>query len=208
MFSFDSHDGLKTIVAKAAAGDAIWFLATVNRIAEILAARGDTNPIGTRRARAVGILARPAEALRLLIEHQHGPACEPETTCEHEPAGEDEPDVEPDDHQSQSMAVPSGFDALGGAATGCAPLPPIRGRAWYRSRAGAARGRRPRHPRRSWWSSWAEPAVRSGVQPLLDPTEVAPVDGYEVPQRLRAVVRARQIADVSPSEPVSVKRWT
>ena len=74
MFSFDSEDGLKTIVAKAAAGDAIWFLATVNRIAEILAARGDTDPIGTRRARAIGILARPAEALRLLIEHQHDAA--------------------------------------------------------------------------------------------------------------------------------------
>ena len=36
------------------------------------------------------------------------------------------------------------------------------------------------------------------IQPLLDPTEVAPVDGYEVPQRLRAAVRARQIADVFP----------
>ena len=71
MFSFDSADGLKTIVAKAAAGDVIWFLATINRIAEILAVRGDTDPIGVRRARAVGILARPAEALRLLIEHQH-----------------------------------------------------------------------------------------------------------------------------------------
>ena len=71
VFSFDSEDGLKTIVAKAAAGDAVWFLATVNRIADILAARGDTDPVGTRRARAVGILARPAEALQLLIEHQH-----------------------------------------------------------------------------------------------------------------------------------------
>ena len=71
VFSFDSADGLKTIVAKAAAGDVIWFLATINRIAEILAARGDTDPIGVRRARAVGILARPAEALRLLLEHQH-----------------------------------------------------------------------------------------------------------------------------------------
>ena len=46
VFSFDSEDGLKTIVAKAAAGDAIWFIATVNRIAEILAARGDTDPVG------------------------------------------------------------------------------------------------------------------------------------------------------------------
>src|SRR5215211_2321246 len=70
VFSFDSEDGLKTIVAKAAAGDAIWFLATVNRIAEVLAIGGDTDPVGTRRARAVGILARPAEALQLLIEHQ------------------------------------------------------------------------------------------------------------------------------------------
>src|SRR5215217_8576742 len=64
--SFDSEDGLKTIVAKAAAGDAIWFLATVNRIAEILAVRGDTDTVGARRASAVGILARPAEALQSL----------------------------------------------------------------------------------------------------------------------------------------------
>ena len=36
------------------------------------------------------------------------------------------------------------------------------------------------------------------IQPVLDPTEVAPIDGYEVPQRLRAAVRTRQIADVFP----------
>ena len=35
------------------------------------------------------------------------------------------------------------------------------------------------------------------IQPVLDPTEVAPVDGYEVPQRLRAAVRA----DRSPMFP-------
>jgi hypothetical protein len=34
------------------------------------------------------------------------------------------------------------------------------------------------------------------IQPVLDPTEVAPVDGYEIPARLRAAVRVRQIADV------------
>ena len=45
----------------------------MNRIAEILTARGDTDPVGARRARAIGILARPAEALQLLIEHQHDP---------------------------------------------------------------------------------------------------------------------------------------
>jgi hypothetical protein len=32
----------------------------------------------------------------------------------------------------------------------------------------------------------------------MDPTEIAPIDGYEIPQRLRAAVRVRQIADVFP----------
>ena len=36
------------------------------------------------------------------------------------------------------------------------------------------------------------------IQPVLDPTEVAPVDGCEIPARLRAAVRVRQIADVFP----------
>jgi hypothetical protein len=36
------------------------------------------------------------------------------------------------------------------------------------------------------------------IQPVLDPIELAPVDGYEVPQRLRAAVRAQQIADIFP----------
>ena len=36
------------------------------------------------------------------------------------------------------------------------------------------------------------------VQPVLDPVAMAPVDGYEVPQRLRAAVRVQQIADVFP----------
>ena len=123
VFSFDSEDGLKTIVAKAAAGDAIWFLATVNRIADILTAHGDTDPIGVRRARAIGILAQPAEALQLLIEHQHDPtepadrdgASEqdpaPDPEPEPEPKWEPVPDVGPGDHQSLSMAVPPGFDA-------------------------------------------------------------------------------------------------
>ena len=118
VFSFDSEDGLKTVVAKATAGDAIWFLATVNRIAEILAARGDSDPVGTRRARALGILAQPAEALRLLIEHQHDRTDQPGEPTEsavREPAESDatvedepdapfqrdlEPDVEADDHRS------------------------------------------------------------------------------------------------------------
>jgi Domain of unknown function (DUF222) len=188
VFSFDSEDGLKTIVAKAAAGDAIWFLATVNRIAEILAAQGDTDPIGVRRARAVGILARPAEALQLLIEHQHDPD---------QPTEPAEPEVEADDHQSLSIAVPPGFDAKAARPRVVlhfhlseAALPS--GHAVVRAEDGGP----------LTLEQLVEFLGHNGcqvrIQPVLDPTEIAPVDGYEIPARLRAAVRVRQIADVFP----------
>jgi hypothetical protein len=236
VFSFDSEDGLKTIVAKATAGDAIWFLATVNRIAEILAARGDTDPIGVRRSRAVGILARPAEALQLLIEHQHDPAskpgsnsgsteepaAEPEpSTYEEEPAAEPEPsspepawesepssaepdptdgseaDVEPDHHQSLSLRVPPGFNAK--AARPRVVLH------FHLSEAALSAGHalvRPEDGGPLTLDQLVEFLGSTGcqvrIQPVLDPTEIAPVDGYEIPARLRAAVRVRQVADVFP----------
>jgi hypothetical protein len=36
------------------------------------------------------------------------------------------------------------------------------------------------------------------VQPVLDPADVAPVDGYEIPLRLREAVQLRNPADVYP----------
>ena len=61
-----SEHGLKTLVAKAAAGEVLYLVAVVDRLAEILAARGDTRDLGPRRASALGILAHPAHALHLL----------------------------------------------------------------------------------------------------------------------------------------------
>jgi hypothetical protein len=191
VFSFDSEDGLKTVVAKAAAGDAVWFVATVNRIAEILAARGDINPVGVRRGRALGILAQPAEALRLLIEHQHDPSLQPS-----EPA-EPEPDADADDHRSLSMGAPPAFDAR--AARPRVVLH------FHLSDAALRTGHalvRPEDGAPLILEQLVELLGRTGcqvrIQPVLDPAETAPVDGYEIPQRLRAAVRARQIADVFP----------
>lgn len=65
-----SQLGLKTLVARAAAGDVIWFVATVNRIAEILRRDGDLDPVDVRRSKAIGILAQPATALDLLWKHR------------------------------------------------------------------------------------------------------------------------------------------
>jgi hypothetical protein len=65
-----SEHGLKVIIARATAGDAIWFTATIDRIADILARHGGTDPVEVRRSKAIGILAQPAEALQLLCRHQ------------------------------------------------------------------------------------------------------------------------------------------
>jgi hypothetical protein len=63
-----TEHGLKTLVARATAGEVIYLVAMVDRIAEILLQHGDTDPIGPRRSKALGILAHPARALALLQE--------------------------------------------------------------------------------------------------------------------------------------------
>ncbi|QDP97712.1 hypothetical protein FOE78_18955 [Microlunatus elymi] len=60
--------GTKTLFWRGGAPDVIWFEAMVDRIADVLAGRGDTRTKNLRRAAAVGILANPLHALRLLAE--------------------------------------------------------------------------------------------------------------------------------------------
>ena len=76
--------GVETVDAKANAGDVIWFMATINRIADILRLQGDLDSADVRRSKAIGILAQPALALQLLWEfrgEQH-PAGEPQQAGE------------------------------------------------------------------------------------------------------------------------------
>jgi hypothetical protein len=61
-----SEHGLKTLVARASAGDVVFFVAVADRIAQILALQGDRDPVDVRRSKAIGILANPARALQLL----------------------------------------------------------------------------------------------------------------------------------------------
>ena len=74
------QSGLKLLIAKANAGDVIWFMATLNRIAEILRLQGDLESADVRRSKAIGILAQPARALQLLWEfrNEQHPAAEPQ----------------------------------------------------------------------------------------------------------------------------------
>jgi hypothetical protein len=103
----NSEHGLKLIIARATAGDAIWFKATIDRIADILTHRGDPDPVEVRRSKAIGILAQPALALQLLCQHQHdewnGPA-EPTEPTEDEPGrDEEEPDQAEHHHVDQNQ---------------------------------------------------------------------------------------------------------
>ncbi len=78
------QSGLRLLIARANAGDVIWFMATVNRIADILHLRGDFDSADARRSKAIGILAQPALALQLLWEFrgQQRPAVEPQRSDE------------------------------------------------------------------------------------------------------------------------------
>jgi hypothetical protein len=85
------QSGLKLLIAKANAGDVIWFMATINRIAEILRLQGHLDDVDVRRSKAIGILAQPALALQLLWDfrnEQHpaaGQPQEPEQPIDNEP---------------------------------------------------------------------------------------------------------------------------
>src|SRR5215211_4233900 len=113
-----SEHGLKLIIARATAGDAIWFRATVDRIAEILGKQGDTDPVEVRRSKAIGILAQPAQALQLLCQHQDddwdGPA-EPTEPAE-EPTEPPEPAEEPAEDEFGFDDAPAQHDADQAAA--------------------------------------------------------------------------------------------
>src|SRR4051812_43671494 len=84
-----SEFGLKTLIARANAGEVIYFVAMCDRIAQILALEGDPDPADVRRSKALAILANPARALALLTRH---------ATTEPRPG---DPDRSPLDHDDQ-----------------------------------------------------------------------------------------------------------
>ncbi len=191
VWAVQSEDGLKLLLARVEQGDAAWFLATVNRIADILQADGDEDPVGVRRSRAVGILTRPAEALRLLMAHQDDTSTEPEP--EPEPAeGEAE-----EEHQSLNLTAPADLDVK--AARPRVVLSFHLNSATVRDGHGLVRPEDGEALTLDEFTAWL---TRSGchvtVRPVVDPAHLAPVDGYETPTRLRAALRLRHPAEVFP----------
>jgi hypothetical protein len=196
-----SEHGLKLIIARATAGNALCFKAIIDRLAAILANQGDSDTVETRRSKAIGILAQPAEALKLLCEHQDdawdGPA-EPDDPepDDPDPDAADPATVEEREHRSVTITPP--------------PFDPKRAR-----------------PRVVIYVHLSEDALRAGrgvarveevgpillgqlgavlgdrctinLKPVIDlPAGHTPVDSYEIPASLREQILLRYPADVFP----------
>jgi hypothetical protein len=93
--------GLRQVIARVTAGDAVWVDATVDRVADILATRPDLRPETPTeierdelRSVAFGWLARPAELLTLLLEAADA-------------SSETDPDPGPEPEPSRAIAVPT-----------------------------------------------------------------------------------------------------
>jgi hypothetical protein len=213
-----SEHGLKLIIARAAAGDAIWFKATVDRIADILARQGDTDPVDVRRSKAIGILAQPAQALELLCHHQDdnwdGPvepgAAAHESTADEDAVSIDEAAQHAEPESTREPANTVGEDTHRSLHLTPAPFHPDRAR-----------------PRAVIYVHLSEEALSAGLgvarvqdvgpvllgrlrmllgdqcsislKPVIDlPAGHIPVDSYEIPTRLREQLQLRYPADVFP----------
>jgi hypothetical protein len=195
-----SEHGLKMIIARATAGDAIWFKATIDRIADILTRQGDDDPIDVRRSKAIGILAQPAQALQLLCQHQDDDWDGP---------------VEPADPTEEPGCEEAAATATDGAAHRSLQISPP---PFHPDRA---------RPRAIVYVHLSEEALGGGLgvarvedvgpvllnrlhallgdhctislKPVIDlPAGHTPVDSYEIPARLREQLQLRYPADVFP----------
>ncbi len=101
-FSRTDEAGLRTVIARVQAGDAVWVRATVERVAEIIGPQHPDVGADELRSIAFGYLARPAELLTLLLDHTEDP---------HD--GDETEDVEEGSALSRALALPSDLlDAL------------------------------------------------------------------------------------------------
>lgn len=99
--------GFRHVIAKVTAGDAAWIDAMVHRVAEILAEHEDHQGLnaGERRSVAFGWLARPAELLKLLLDHADPDHASPDQAA---PVPTEQPAWAPD-HLADTVARLAGL---------------------------------------------------------------------------------------------------
>jgi hypothetical protein len=179
-----TEHGLKTLIAKATAGEVIYLVAMVDRLAQILELEGDASPVGVRRSKALGILAHPARALALLRKHE-APA---ETSVVEERACERLETTPPD----------------------TIPLPPATlyvhvSRESMETGDGVARMEGV-GPITIGQASEFLGHSHVTIKPVIDMEADVPVDCYEVPARMRERLHLRAPASAFPWSPSTSRR--
>jgi antitoxin (DNA-binding transcriptional repressor) of toxin-antitoxin stability system len=119
--------GLRTVIARVSAGDAAWVMATVERVAQIIAADHPDLGADELRSQAFGWLARPAELLALLLEHTETPdPTDPTEPTDTPVTAEDEPEPsEPEEGPALTRALALPADLLEALRTAdLSPLAP------------------------------------------------------------------------------------
>lgn len=193
--------GSKTIFARASTEDAVWFDATVDRLADLLDSGQDSKDV--RRARALGVLARPHEALQLLAEGAKAAS----QSGDSEPVLEGtEPD--PDDGGPGGLGLSSaGLDQLLSALAAMDAaklLPPVR--FFFHLSEESITGRhavvRSEHdgplPLRQLVDFLKHLSPRVTVTPVLDQRAAPSVHAYEIPERLAELARVIDPVEVFP----------
>ena len=170
--------GIKDIFIRTEAPNAIWFDAAIDRVADSLASLGDSDSKDLRRAKAVGVLAQPQQALDLF-----------HTTTRLAAGGDTSPEPQP---------TPRGAGGCGVDARPAATLYiHLDQDSFTRDGGGVARfkgiGPVTLDQARKWLGH-----CHVTVKPVIDLANQAPVDGYEVPDRLREAMHLRSPVDVFP----------
>jgi hypothetical protein len=174
-------NGLRSIMVRTDAASAIFFDAAVDRVADGLALLGDSDSKDMRRGKAVGVLAHPQEALDLYDAAAHLQVSPKASLDETQPSapGRAAPVRRPARARPRAVLyVHLSQDAVAGAAgvvrvEGVGPVVGDQVRSWL--------GR-----------------CDVTVKPVLDLAGMAPVDGYEVPDKMREAIVLRSPTDVFP----------
>ena len=216
--------GVRTMIARGAAGDIARLEAMIAHLADLMARNGDADPADTRRAKALALLANPALACVHLADAHDTSTAAADDTAETAGASVAEPadPADPTDPTDPAdPAEPTLFDEPA-AQPESAALSPVElavelGRVLKQLGSTALDRLRPRsvlylhlsaesvHGLDGTGVVRVEDPIAGGpigitqlrqwltndritVKPVIDPTDVEPVDGYEIPQQHREAI--------------------
>lgn len=187
--------GLKTLIVRANAGDVIFFVAMCDRIAQVLLAEGDRDPVDVRRSKAVGILAQPALALAMLEKHAAVAPEDVDAPAPDEPScptcgGSSEPGprpfpVDPDRMRPHAVLYVRLSEESLRSGTGVAVCGGTRGA----GRVGVVTVQQ---------VADLLGHCRVTVRPVLDLRDQLPVEAYEVPSEMREALKLARPSSVFP----------